>query len=215
MVYFIQSMQSYAPILYEELLVSSWYRKLGTIAVAFLCAGMILFIAVGFSSSLFYTHDRWVLLAIAAFVAISFFYLGIYIKDVLIHGRIIVSSEGLRLLYGSQEVSFPKADIVQYERKRLYPGSKNAPSHVLREEGDVRKGFISCQVFPDVFPETMSLFTPEAVFLLTRRTTPSWGGLFGRRILVDLPFFIPTSHPDRLLAALEKIAPLQDNGFRL
>lgn len=212
-------MQSHAPILYQELLVSSWYRKVGTIAVGFICASIILSMALGISSTIFYTEsytqDRWMILVIAAFVSLGFVYLGSYVKGVLVHGRIILTSQELTLTHGSQEISFPKADIVQYAQKLLYPGSRRAPSHVLREDGDMRKGFIACQVFPAVFPETMKLFWPEGLFLVTKRTTPSSGGLFGRRILADLPFFIPTSHPDRLLAALEKIAPLREGGFKV
>lgn len=208
--YSIHSMNPVAPILYEEVLVSPWYAKLRMRWLSFLSTCMFSLLSLAFFFTLLEHEDQWVPFFIGLFFVLCVLHLVVLVKQILTSGRIIVTSEGVRLLHGKQEVSFPREDIVQYERKRLYPGSRYAPAHVLRREGDVMNGFISCQVFPLIFPDKMSLSRPEAVFFVTKRTTPSWGGLFGRRILADLPFFIPTNHPDRLLSALEAIAPLRE-----
>lgn len=207
-------MNPVAPILYEEVLVSPWYAKLRMRGLSFLSTCMFLLLSLALFFTLLEHEDRGALLFIGLCFVLCAFHLVVLVRQVLTSGRIIVTSEGLTLLHGAQEISFPKGDIVQYERKCLYPGSRYAPAHVLRKEGDVRNGFIACQVFPHVFPDKMRLSLSEAVFLVLKHTTPSWGGLFGRRIRADLPFFIPTNHPDRLLTALEKITSLREGRFK-
>lgn len=212
--YSIELMNPVAPIVYEEVLVSPWYAKLRMRWLSFLSTCLFLLLSSAFFFTLLEDEDRWVLFFIGLFFVLCVLHLVVLVKQILASGKIIVTSEGLTLLHGKQEVSFPKVNIVQYERKRLYPGSRYAPAHVLRKEGDVINGFIACQVFPLIFPDKMSLFKSEAVFLVTKRFTSSRGGLFGRRILAGLPFFIPTNHPDRLLSALETIVPLREGGSR-
>lgn len=188
--------------LYQETLSTPLYIKVAQLVLV-LVAGYAIFMIGSF---LLIDPSRWVLLFVVLFVLLFVFRLGVSTKKAFISGMIIVSSEGLRLMHGGQEVSFSKADIIRSEQKRLYSGSKNSLPHVLKKEGDLTSGYIPCQVFPDIFSYKKNLFLPEGVFLTTKRTTPSWGGLFGKRILIDLPFFIPTRYPDRLLSALKKMS---------
>ncbi len=197
-------MKQASSVLYQETLSSPLYIKVSQLVLV-LIGGYAIF-TIG--SLLLSEANRWMFLFVMIVVILYLLHVGVSVKKAFISGEIIVTSEGLRLIHGRQIVSFSNEDITYYEHKHSYSRSKNGLLHVLRKEGDIMSGYILCQIFPDTFLYHKNLFLREGVFLVTKRTTPSWGGLFGKRILVDLPFFIPTRHPDRLRSALGKISPV-------
>lgn len=155
-----------------------------------------------FFNHFFQTENYGVRIFICLFAVLFLLRLAIYVKNVLINGKIIVTSHGLQLIQGKRQACIAKTDIVQFEKKYQY-GRSRTP-HILEREGDFTSRTIACQIFPN---RKMFSLKPEGVYLLTKRTTSSSGGLFDTRILSELPFFIPTHNPDELLSALQKISP--------
>ncbi|MBP9762310.1 hypothetical protein KBD34_01695 [Patescibacteria group bacterium] len=198
-------MKSVDSILYEEILSSSLVSKVATasmslIGLAFGVMAWTLFIT-GVSYGPVFAILLFAILFLASVVG--------SIKKVMTNGRILVTSDGLKLAHGKQEVYFAREDMIQFQKKTLqgYSHTPHTP-HVFEKDGDISSRAIACQIFPDTpFPSS------EGVFLLTKKTKPSSGGLFGTRILSELPFFIPTRQPYELISALQKTSSLRGKSL--
>ncbi|MBP7005765.1 hypothetical protein KBB27_01415 [Patescibacteria group bacterium] len=193
-------MKNHGAILYEETLSSSVVTKIVTTGASLIGVGFI-FVAW----ALFITGESYgVVSAVFLFALLFLASVGSEIKKVMTNGGILVTSDGLKLTHGRQEVYLAREEIIQFQKKTL-EGFSRTP-HVFENEDDPRHA-IACQVFPNALS-----FPYKGIFLLAKHTKPSSGGLFGSSISSELPFFIPTHRPEDLLSALQKISSFRDKN---